>query len=155
MAKANFTIGMEIQDLFVDRVKITRMVDRDNRRRLGKIGAYIRNRVRRYKLRRSKRTSQPGQPPKVKSREKNATLKNVLFGVDLTDLSVIVGPVALKSRPRDSNRGSVPELLEFGGHQRVFYRGKQIVARYEPRPFMAPALDDEREKGTLQGVFAE
>ncbi len=157
---------------FFDRAKVQRAMHKDNLKRLSKIGAYIRRRAR-HSLVRRKAISMPGRTPSVRSRDSFQTLKNILFAASPTWESVIVGPVAIPSMAlKNSNRGTVPALMELGGNNRITmtllggmwvlgdarskYRlaeTKEVSANYPARPFMGPALYAEAEAGTLAGVY--
>jgi len=142
---------------FFDRVKVEKAVEKVRIRNLSKCGAFVRTRGRSL-LRRRKKPSFPGQPPSVHSKDKFASLKNILFGYDPATRGVIVGPVAV-----NGNRDNVPQLMEKGGtaRRRAKYvpqktkTGKKRktleikklrnarTVHYEQRPFMAPALRQE------------
>lgn len=95
-------------------------------------GALLRT-IARRRIRRRKRASKPGESPT----NREGQLKRFLFYAwDPRTRSVVVGPVALGSRP------TVPGLLEFGGDRRV---GSSKVRQAE-RPFMAPALETAKTK---------
>jgi len=118
---------------------VTGAVDRATRKVLSKFGAYVR-RGARSSIRKRKRVSQPGKPP---SSHSGLLKKFIFFGYDRAAQSVVVGPVALRSK------AEAPELLEHGGQvqRRVGRRRPKVkVMRYRPRPFMAPAFDTEKPK---------
>ena len=88
---------------------------------LRRMGAYIR-RVAQSKVRQSAKPSQPGEPPHTR---RGALKRGILFGVDRTSNSVVVGP---------SFRfvGTSMQAHEFGGG----YKRE----RYPKRPLMGPSL---------------
>ena len=176
MSVSTMQMTARSKDFFFDRVLVMRSMHHANLKRLSKIGAYVRQRGKSI-LRRRKKTSSPGQPPSVHSRDSFQNLKNILFAANPNWESVIIGPRVVPSKLlKNSNRSTVPSLMELGGHSRVTmtlidgqwlpgdlakYRSagarqaetKEIDAKYEPRPFMGPALEAEARAGTLSGVF--
>lgn len=158
---SQFGLSMRVKDQFFDRDNILFAVDQANRRVLSRLGAFIRRRAR-TSLRRRKRISAAGQPPRIHSRDSVQTLKNILFAYDPGRTSVVIGPVLLNHNPLI--QGTIPQLLEFGGNAGIReYRlrpagpwlagqprsKRQVVARrvrsakYAARPFMGPALAAE------------
>lgn len=174
-AGTQLTMHASVKDYFFDRALVLNKVRAANVKRLGRIGAYVRQRGKSI-LRRRKRVSNPGETPSVRSRDTFANLRNILFAMDRTFESVVIGPRFVPSlRLKRSNRHSVPELLERGGDSLVTFtkiRGKwepgdrakgrleeaetvDAMVRYAPRPFMGPALDAEIAAGTLSNVFIQ
>lgn len=172
-----FAIDFEAKDFFLDRSKIQNRIGKDNAKRLSRIGAFVRKRVRTQTLRRRKTPSKPGSPPSIHSKDSVATLKNVQFAVDRTWERMIVGPVLLNQVEHgDKGTTTVPERLEKGGigiiHEERWsdrspwmrrdfrrtvkpekqYRKRQ--ANYAARPFMGPTLEKEAAAGNIIGVFA-
>jgi hypothetical protein len=161
-----FTVAMKIVDSFFDRPAVLARMARATARSLSKAGAFVRRRAI-SRLRRRKRYSKPGESPSIRSTDRVASLRNILFGFD-GRYSVIVGPVGLNQLQYAGGRlsaGTVPATLEFGGQ--VGIREKLVgatwvptgrrkprpdqptrvrVANYAPRPFMGPALEAERDK---------
>lgn len=161
-------------DLFFDRPAVVNAVDRAERRALSKVGAFIRRRAR-SSLRFRKRVSLPGETPSVHTRDKAASLKNILFAFQPQTHSVLIGPVGL-----GENQGAtVPQRIEFGGVWEVLeeqwkhtknadrwfsvsgrrradprkrYRSRRI--EYAARPFMGPALEAEVAAGTIPEAYA-
>ncbi len=139
-----FGVKMTVKNLFFDRAMVVREVGKWNAAALSKAGAFVRRRAR-SSLRRRKKQSAPGMPPSVHSDDAVATLKNILFAYDRSNMSVVIGPVLL-----NGSQGSVPALHEFGGVKtlrRTFGKKNPRVvirqARYPARPFMGPALAAE------------
>lgn len=162
-----FRVDYSIKKFFVDRQKIADRATRASVRALGKAGAFLRQTARKDILRKRKKPSKAGQPPSVHSTDSVETLRNILFGVDASKPSLIVGPVGLNKLI--SGR-TVPNILEFGGtvgirEKLVGKRWRSVGRRqarpgqptrvrqatYAPRPFMGPALKKEREK--LPGLW--
>lgn len=163
---AGFTLTLKMKDLFFDRAAVIDRIGKARARNLSKAGAFVQKRAR-TSLRRRKRASAPGQPPSVHSKDKFATLKNILFAYDPAGDSVIVGPVGFRAAGTGIGParapGDVPEALEHGGTlaiREVFVRGKWRLstvrprlglrertrpAVYAPRPFMGPALVAEQD----------
>ena len=173
MAKQSFVIDLSMKDWFFDSSAVIRRMDATERRALSRIGAFIR-RTARSSLRRRKKVSKPGQALSIRSKDKFATLKNILFAYDRNQHSVIVGPVRLnRNRPSRIIRGTIPNVLELGGVEGI--REKQLksgrwvttgadeprpgqakrVRRvvYKARPFMNPALQKEANAGTIPRAF--
>lgn len=166
---------MRIVDQFFDRQTVLRPHERAARRSLSRFGAFLRRRAR-SSLRRRKRVSAPGKPPSVHSRDAHATLKNILFGLESDQMTVLVGPVKTNQRGflgGESLSGTVPQVMEFGGQAvlaekragtrwvRVGRRSphpgqptRRRRASYKPRPFMGPALQKEIDAGTLPREYA-
>lgn len=178
MAEAAFNVTFKATNFFLDREKIQRRVGRAHTRALAKAGSFVRRRSR-SSLRKRRRVSQSGSPPSVHSSSKIANVKNILYVYDPRSNTVVVGPVKLNQHASvNGSRSTVPELLEFGGTQRIheerykasktgeWYRrdlrrrvSKDKVyrvrsARYEARPFMRPALAAEVEAGTIPKAWA-
>jgi hypothetical protein len=67
----------------------------------------------------------------------------ILFGYDKAADSVVIGPVGFKKR-------GAPNVLEYGGDTVVLRRrGGKLTSRrvkIAARPYMAPALEQERPK---------
>lgn len=147
----SLTVSFKIKELFFDRAKVKKAMDRANRRALSKIGAFIRRRSR-SSIRKSKKASLPGNPPRAHAnREPN--LRTILFGFEPSGPSVVIGPVRFSGLQSGK---TVPEILEFGAT--VVRPGRQWPGRPKPkpetvviaaRPFMGPALQKEIEAGTI------
>ncbi|MEQ9616668.1 MAG: hypothetical protein RLN60_01395 [Phycisphaerales bacterium] len=135
-------INMKVKDLFFDRPKVRRGVDRAKRRALSKAGAFIRQRAR-TSIRNRKGAASPGQPPRS---HEGSLRRLILFGFDRASDSVVVGPASL-NRP-----GEAPNVLEFGGRTTITRRrskknGRRVLesrrVRIAARPYMGPALKKE------------
>lgn len=138
------TVSFESKKLFFDRQIVIDAVGRATAHNLSKAGAFVQRRAR-SSLRRRKRTSEPGSPPSVHSRDPVATLKNIWFVFDPQNTSVVVGPLKLnQSSLVGSSQPTVPALHEYGGTALVGKRRRR--ARYAPRPFMGPAMQSELPK---------
>lgn len=169
-----FTVDAKQKDFFFDRLKVIESMSAQNVKRLSKAGAFVRTRARSI-LRRRKKPSKPGASPTVWSRDEFATLKNILFYADVRREAVIIGPRAVPGLAlKGSNRRTVPELLEKGGwvQTRFKMRGKRYVpstrsiylsleepeevaiAKYEPRPFMGPALSKVIAEGKVGNLWS-
>lgn len=139
VSAAGHTVA-SFKKLFFDREKVLKAAERGQRKALSKFGAFVRRRARSSMRKRKKGHSQPGQPPFVK---KGQLKKLLFFGYDPLTKSVVVGPAAIGKSP-------VPKTHEFGGKLTVRRKvsGKRVgvMVRYEPRPFMAPALAAELPK---------
>jgi hypothetical protein len=146
-------IDLRIKQLFFDRPRVQRAVNAANRRALAKAGAIVRKTAQRslrkapYVTRKPRggertdfrtKSSRPGQPPYSQT----GLLKRFLFfGYDPARESVVVGPARL------AKRGDAPHVLEYGGTTVIDpRRGRRRRIRIAPRPFMGPALEQERSK---------
>jgi hypothetical protein len=147
-------LKMNVKELFFDRAKVLAAVDDATRRQLIKAGSFVR-RSARQSMRKRKKASEPGQPPRVDSGELK---KFLFFAYEPAKKTVVVGPVQL-------GKSIAPSVLEFGGSYqnsqgklipetplRLTKNGKVALRRIkgqvkiEPRPFMGPALDKNRDK---------
>jgi len=137
-------IDMRIQQLFFDRPRVTRAVDRAKRQALSRAGAFVRQRAR-TSIRKRKGSSEPGSPP---FSHEGSLRRFILFGYDPRSESVVVGPVGFR-------RSRAPEALEYGGPTTIYRRRRGRLVRervrIESRPFMRPAL--ERELSQLPAVW--
>lgn len=109
---------------------------RDASRRVGnRFGAYVRT-VARRSIRKSKRSSLPGSPP----RNRTGSLRNFIrFAYEPAERRVYIGPAILPGKTK-----SLPGALELGGtvvvkNKKTKKRVKQKVAA---RPYMLPALEE-------------
>lgn len=132
MISLNFKIeGAKGQ--FFDRAGVRDRLTKTTHRALSKAGAFVR-RGARSSIRKAKKISSPGQPPKSHT----GRLKDfIFFFMNPAKLNVVVGPVRL-------NGGSPEGLkaLEKGG---AVHSNKKTF-RYRARPFMKPALEREIPK---------
>ncbi len=170
---------IEMKKLFFDRPGMIKHKDRATTRFLVKAGAFVR-RSARSAIRKSKKSSAPGQPP----RDKTKRLKgSILFGLDTVRgrPSVLIGPTKLDSKNKNVRavRNPISEILEKGGevevHEEQHRDGTwhQIRERRMPlflsanmqtrwrrvtvqaRPYMLPALRSNQAKfpGLWRGQF--
>lgn len=164
------TVSYQLKHSFFDRKKVIDKVGKVNARNLSKFGAFVRRNARTKQLRRRKAVSSPGSPPSVHSKDKVATLKNILFGLEGKH-TVVIGPVGLNGRGEGLSAGTVPGTLEHGGTGQLREKkvGKQWrpagrrqarpgqpvrtrTVKYAPRKFMLPALQAEVSK--FPGLWA-
>ncbi|MCA9251265.1 MAG: hypothetical protein KDA54_09025 [Phycisphaerales bacterium] len=133
-------IDMRIKQLFFDRAKVIRAVDKARRAVLSKAGAFIRTAAR-SSIRKRKGASAPGQPP---SSHTGLLKKFIYFGYEPDSDSVVIGPVKL-NKP-----GAAPSVLEHGGKTLIQKRRRGRIVRRQvsikPRPYMGPALEKEQPK---------
>lgn len=122
---------------FFDRDGVKAKVKDGTKSVLSKAGAFVRTRAKRSirpAPKKSKIKPVPGQPP----RSHVGLLKDLIFfGYDANTESVVIGPQKLNGRAT-----SGAEALEFGGPG-VTSKGTKAI--YRKFPFMAPALDAERD----------
>lgn len=142
MAVNTSTSVKQFKDIFFDRDKVARAVDRALRRTLSRFGAFVRTRSR-SSIRTRKKVSEPGSPP---SSHTGLLKRFIYFGYEPTTKTVVIGPALLNGTR--SNAGlTQPETLERGGAVTVAGpRGRPRTATYRPRPFMMPAFEAERSK---------
>jgi hypothetical protein len=137
-------ITIKIKDTFFDRKSVVNAVDRAQRSALSRIGAFVRTRAR-SSMRKRKKSAAAGSPPSV---HEGGIKRLLFFGYDAANSSVVVGPVTYR-------KGDAPNLLEFGGTTTIKYRsGKSRSAKYQPFPFMGPALEKEVDAGTIPAQWA-
>lgn len=143
-----FGLTMKSTRMFFDRKAVRDATTRAERKVLSKAGAFIRTRAR-TSIKRRKKSATPGNPPHAHSKDKVATLKNILFAYDPQNHSVVIGPVKLNGK-----RGHVPRLLEQGGRA-SFTNAKRrrggvvkttVTGNYRAFPYMGPAKDAELPK---------
>ncbi|MCY2968423.1 MAG: hypothetical protein NT069_33160 [Planctomycetota bacterium] len=142
---------------FFDSEKVIAATDKAERRNLSKAGAFIR-RSARSSIRKTKKTSLPGQPP----RSHVGLLRDRLFfEYDISARAVVAGPE--KAKP-----ANVPQLLEYGGslvirevyseRAQKWYRQnsrfrnqlnwphRTRTVQFEARPYMFPAYKANESK---------
>jgi len=154
-------LDMRIKELFFDKAKVVRAVDKARRAVLSKAGAFIRQRAK-TSMRKRAGTSSPGEPPHA---HEGSMRRFLFFGYDPSADTVVVGPAKTNQvffdRDRRPVTGTVPAVLEYGGQitvfevqkfgrwQRADLRSRRRIAglpsRYrkvtiKPRPYMRPAL---------------
>lgn len=177
-------VDVKMKDLFFDRAKVIRAVERQERRVMSRSLAFIRQTAKQRILRRRKRVSLPGEAPSVRA-SGHASLKTIWFAYDMAKSVGVVGPVKLNSNS-DIIGDTVPGALERSGSMRVTeeyrpaFRGEKTdgdprqvkwrqtysrrkrsgvrrrvrTARIQPRPFMSKALDHEIKKGTIPAAWS-
>lgn len=129
----------QAKTFFFDR-PVVAAVDKAARANLSKFGAFVR-RTAKGLIRKSKKPSAPGQPPKSHT----GLLRDFLFfAFDPGARTVVIGPARL-NKP-----GLAPQTLEHGGRATVYRRvkgqRKPATVHIAPRPYMAPALAKEAPK---------
>jgi hypothetical protein len=129
-------IEFSVKECFFDRAAVKNAVDRATLGVLSKIGAYIRQAAK-SSIRTRKEISKPGNPP---SSHEGSLKRLIFFSYDPASRSVVIGPVPLRGV------AEAPPLLEFGGTARRARFGKARTLNYRPRPFMAPAMQQELPK---------
>lgn len=118
------------KQLFFDRPKMTKLMDRLTFRTLGRFGSYTRRSIR-NDLKKKKGPSRPGRPPHS---HVGLLKKLTFFFVDPKRRDVSIGPTGFGTNP------AVPGLLERGGMFVLKGKdGKRRRARIEARPFVNPA----------------
>lgn len=164
MARLDSSIGLRMNTaLFFDRSGVIKQTEARERRVLGRVGAIIRRsarssirsrkRPRLGKRGRATRPSRPGEPPISWTKP---GIKDILFQYVPSSHSVVAGPIMF------NGGDDVPGLLELGGTTQITSRfdrdGRKLPqaqkrqAKYEPRPFMGPAL--ETNQAQILDLFA-
>ena len=92
-----------------DRPAVMDAMERKEKRALSRAGSYIRKSAR-QSIRKTKKASQPGEPPRSHSNEPN--LRTILFAYDPKMATVIAGPVKLSGSKANN---LVTETMEHGG----------------------------------------
>jgi hypothetical protein len=105
------------KNLFFDRTVVSERLSAAKRKSLSRAGAVVRRQAMRSTLRKGKRPSPPGKPPKVHTNDPVASLRYILFHYEPDRDTVIVGPVGL--RPDKQTGRVAPETMEHGGEHEV------------------------------------
>lgn len=147
------TISKEFQnvrfDLFLDRAKVQRAVDRKSRTALSRTGGFVRTAVRRSMKKRPKKKKVTSGPPRWVTR---GLKDNIFFFYDPKKQSVVIGPRPFRSTATGvpTTRKSGASLLEFGGGARIKQTNRRgqpwVAAKFRPRQFMAPQQDVAQAK---------
>ena|GEM_PF-3347178 len=126
-------IGQFRFDHFFDREGLIRGVDDMDRQYQSRAGGLTRK-IAQQSQRRSKRSADPGSPP----RSHSGQLRKLLYYARVpSENSTIVGPAYLSTKLSYS----VPEKLEHGGRARIpDGKGGERTVTYRAFPFMFPAL---------------
>lgn len=131
-----FTVTYAIKEAFFDRAaveKILRTMDKATAKALKEAGGFIRK-VARNSIRTRKKASTPGTPPSNHAAKKvAASLKNILYGLENRNQTVVVGPIGFKlqrTRGTVSQSRPVPNVHEFGG---FVHRVKRVPVRSASR----------------------
>lgn len=139
------------KDFFFDRAKIVDPFQRGRRAAMAKIGAFIMVRARSITGHRSKKSAQPGQPP----RKHAGTLSEKIFfaAADSSWETVAVGPLVFRSSRQDE--ADAPGLLEQGGQTTLWLgkRGRQRVT-FHKFPYMGPSLEEAKKNNKLSEAWA-
>lgn len=132
---------------FFDRDRVIAQLNRNARKALSRLGAFVRTRAR-TSLRYRKGVSAPGSPPSAhrtvpgpRSKRPQAVspLREFLFfSYDDASRSVVIGPTRLNGKA-----GTAPKALEYGGVSVVLSNGKSRAVGVKARPYMRPALAAE------------
>lgn len=159
----------QVKGLFFDKAGLEKAVDKTRYKFLSKAGAFVMTAARRL-IRKSKKPSSPGQPPKGHGQQ--LLRKGIFFALDKPNDDCLAGPIQLNQVNHDKDgqpvKGTVPSILEHGGSiwiKEVFrfgkwrrvdgrrrkdtYNGLPMRLRkvtIEARPFMGPALAESKPK---------
>lgn len=148
---------------FFDRKAVTDHTDKVTRKVFSRFGAFVRQRAR-TSIRQAPRVnvatgrvvrgrrargvetraaiSQPGKPPFSHT---GLLRQFILFGYDKSRKSVVIGPAALNARVNEDGKRAT-QLLEYGGSTIVMGRRGPRRDYYEPRPYMTPAFETEKQR---------
>ena len=142
--------------LFLDRAKVKRAIDKKSRTVLARTGGVVRKAVRQSMKKKPQKRTKKGKVSKAYVRSLGETgpprwvtrgLKdNVFFFYDPKKRSVVIGPRPFPSTRtgQPTQRKSGASLLEFGGGARVRATNRKgkpwIRAQFRPKPFMAPQM---------------
>ena len=143
-------VGFKVKRLSFSPRSVLDATDRATRRILMRFGSFVR-RTARQSIRKSKKISEPGRPPKSRT----GTLKRLIFfSYDFGPPSVVIGPALFRSRKVKQFPLGL-EALEYGGSIRRRRRFSLLTKRivFKARPFMGPAL--ERELPKLSGMWRD
>lgn len=188
-----FVADYSMKQYFFDAPRVLAATTKAERSVMSRQGAFIKRRVRTDILRRTQSkgrrlvergldgrfkrgrqvVSRPGQPPIIRSRDKVANLRNILFAYNPARHTVVIGPVGLNQRLRGSSAQTVPELLEKGGTASIAQwapgdsniwnfgqsrkpntKSRTVAGRYSAHPFMGPGLTKEVAAGTIIGPWS-
>lgn len=129
-------VGFKVRGFKLNVPAIRSRYDIAAERVMKRFGGFVR-RTARQSIRKSKKPSRPGQPPKSRT---GFLKRGILFDYDRRRRSVVVGPTRL-SGAKGSN---VPRVLEEGGIGSVRRKGaRPFRIRVKKRPYMGPALAKE------------
>jgi len=159
-------IKMDMKKFFFDRPGVARRIDKARRKRLGRGGGIVRK-ISRNSMRRLKKPSLPGQPPRVVHGQIKAF---TFYAYDQDSDGVVIGPQRLPKGTGGTKAQTVPEAMEYGAKVRVQEvqsqrsgKWRRIVTKQDrqlrehrntrtrttkiaPRPFMGPALKKGSDK---------
>jgi len=135
LSRVSLSIKMNIQGS-IDTRKMKRRMSGGVRGSLMRFGAYVRQTARRS-IRKSKKSSQPGKPPKAHT---GHLKKMIMFAYDPFRQGVWIGPIIF----RGADNVGTARTLEHGGRQRVKRTAgsaRRVSVKFAPRPFMQPAFE--------------
>lgn len=124
----------EMKNFFFDRKRVKDAMDKATRVALVRSLAFVRK-VQRNSIRRNKKISEPGKPPRSHSTRPVESVKNILFAYDEQTKSGIVGMVKINGRRAKVNSNQeLPDLLEFGGPMRIEEVSWDAITWRSPSP---------------------
>jgi len=132
-------VTLQLRKLIDDTAKIRQGVLRAVDKRYRRAGAIVRG-VGRRLVRRSKKSSDPGKPPRTHVKSGNIGLKSIVWFYDANRKSVTIGPT---SKPGES--GETLTALAFGGMTTLIQRrpgkkpkrGKRVFIKKRPHMELA------------------
>lgn len=129
---------------FFNRPTVIEALEWKYRRVMAKLGGYVRTTMQRS-MRHRERPSKPYKEAPTAWRHgtggEGALRALTEFGYDANDHTLVVGPQLITSPTLPLGGKTVPQLLNEGGEAFVTRFGNRTLARYEPRPFVKPAVD--------------
>lgn len=131
---------VKVKELFFDRQAVMTAMDKAVIKNLNKFGGYVR-RAAQNSIVHKGGYSQPGHAPHSHT---DVLKRNIFYYADLSNQSVIIGPVKLGKKYSD-----VLPILEYGGA--TMRRGKP--AHYEARPFMQPAFERAKTRKATKDIW--
>jgi|GEM_PF-423588 len=160
-------VGASVGRFFFDRERVIRSLDRGEKNRLSKAGAFVRRRSR-SSIRKARRKRESELDPQERiayyaavdraQREGRAKPRiwwfahskpgeppRSIWGLLRDHIYFVYDPsrrsVVVGPAKLNGTSGSAPQALEFGGYVTSQRLGRQVYI--EPRPYMRPALDAE------------
>ncbi len=144
-------LGLKMSDakrLFFDRPAVQALLTKEERSRLSRFGAFVRQRAKSsIKMSSGNQSSAPGAPPKGHTDDLR---RRIYFAFDPSRRSVVMGPVTF-----DSRTGEELAALETGGMTTIREAGRRRRRVFiRARPFMLPAFHQELPKASFQWAKA-
>jgi len=141
-------LQIELKGVILDKRSVERSIATGRERALKRAGAYVRRSARASLLDVEGKSSQPGQPPFSHT----GILKRIFYAYDTASKTVVIGPVAARTRAAAAlEYGGFSKFKVPGGRRRRRYLNRRILAR----PFMRPALERQIKLGRIAQAFSK